>query len=333
MHPYLTLWGISIPTYSLLLLLGLAAAWWFFHRRLKVRGENPAGGSRLSWGALGALVGPRPSISSPSVSAGRRPAPAGRRSRRLCRPVSLRGLCLYGGLFGALGAVWLFCRPRGFFPPGHRAGPHRPSPPRLWAGGVLSGRVLLWPPGPCRWPGVTFQAALLAPQGGSLSSPYSSMRPPGSSCFFCCWPGCPAGDGRGTGSCWSISPLTPPSAFCWNFSGAIPTGAFWGPCPPLRFCLWSPWRWSCPCCCGAPPGLNPKTPLTPFRFSVRGCRFILREIGTGFQNHSRPGRFAWPRSGAGPPGARGAPPPAAAGPAPGRSPGSSGCSHSSCPGW
>ena len=41
MLPYWNLGGTLFPTYSLLTLLGAAAAWLYFHRQLKARGENP----------------------------------------------------------------------------------------------------------------------------------------------------------------------------------------------------------------------------------------------------------------------------------------------------
>lgn len=171
MHPYLTLWGISIPTYSLLLLLGLAAAWWFFHRRLKVRGENPGRWEQaFLWGALGALVGAKALYLLPRLSQLGEDLPllAADPAVFAARYLS-GGFVFYGGLFGALGAVWLFCRPRGNF---SRLGTELvPTVPLLHAFGrvgcFLAG-CCYGLPAPAGWPGVTFQAALLAPNGVSL---------------------------------------------------------------------------------------------------------------------------------------------------------------------
>lgn len=58
MLPYWNLGGTLFPTYSLLTLLGAAAAWLYFHRQLKARGENPGRTEQaFLFGVLGALVG------------------------------------------------------------------------------------------------------------------------------------------------------------------------------------------------------------------------------------------------------------------------------------
>ena len=58
MAPYLVLFGRAFPTYSLLALAGAAAAWGYFHWRLRRRGENPGRTEQaFLWGVLGALVG------------------------------------------------------------------------------------------------------------------------------------------------------------------------------------------------------------------------------------------------------------------------------------
>ncbi len=46
MLPYWNLGGTLFPTYSLLTLLGAAAAWLYFHRQLKAREKTPAGQSK-----------------------------------------------------------------------------------------------------------------------------------------------------------------------------------------------------------------------------------------------------------------------------------------------
>ena len=58
MLSYWNLGGTLFPTYSLLTLLGAAAAWLYFHRQLKARGENPGRTEQaFLFGVLGALVG------------------------------------------------------------------------------------------------------------------------------------------------------------------------------------------------------------------------------------------------------------------------------------
>ena len=117
MLPYITFLGRPFSTYSLLLLLGGAAAWGFFHWQLKGRGENPGRWEQaFLWGALGALVGakalyllprlPQVAADLPLLTS----APAVFADRYLSG-----GFVFYGGLFGALAAGWLFCRKRGDF--------------------------------------------------------------------------------------------------------------------------------------------------------------------------------------------------------------------------
>lgn len=112
MHPYITLLGRALPTYSLFALLGAAAAWGFFHHRLKARGENPGRWEQaFLWGLLGALVGakalyllsclPQLAADLPLLTT----APAQFAARYLSG-----GFVFYGGLLGALAAAWLFCR-------------------------------------------------------------------------------------------------------------------------------------------------------------------------------------------------------------------------------
>ena len=114
MLPYWNLGGTLFPTYSLLTLLGAAAAWLYFHRQLKARGENPGRTEQaFLFGVLGALVGakflylllqlPQLLQDLPLLAAD----PAAFSARYLSG-----GFVFYGGLFGALAAVWLFCRRR-----------------------------------------------------------------------------------------------------------------------------------------------------------------------------------------------------------------------------
>ena len=143
MLTYWNLGGTLFPTYSLLTLLGAAAAWLYFHRQLKARGENPGRTEQaFLFGVLGALVGakflylllqlPQLLQDLPLLAAD----PAAFSARYLSG-----GFVFYGGLFGALAAVWLFCRRRKV--PFSQLGADRVllrhSRPRRLAGGDLSG--------------------------------------------------------------------------------------------------------------------------------------------------------------------------------------------------
>lgn len=147
MLPYWNLGGTLFPTYSLLTLLGAAAAWLYFHRQLKARGENPGRTEQaFLFGVLGALVGakflylllqlPQLLQDLPLLAAD----PAAFSARYLSG-----GFVFYGGLFGALAAVWLFCRRRKvpFSQLGADLVPAVPLFHTLWPGGLLPGRVLL----------------------------------------------------------------------------------------------------------------------------------------------------------------------------------------------
>lgn len=114
MAPYLILFGRGVPTYGLLALLGAGAAWVYFHRRLRARGENPGRAEQaFLWGALGAVAGgkvlyllPRlPQLTADLPLLAQDPAAFAAR-------YLTGGFVFYGGLLGALGAVWGFCRRR-----------------------------------------------------------------------------------------------------------------------------------------------------------------------------------------------------------------------------
>ena len=115
MLPFLVLGGRPIPTYSLLTLLGGAAAWLYFHHQLRRRGENPGQAEQVFWlGILGALVGAKLLYLLPRLPqlAADLPLLAADPALFTARYLS-GGFVFYGGLLGALAAVVLFCRRRG----------------------------------------------------------------------------------------------------------------------------------------------------------------------------------------------------------------------------
>lgn len=114
MLPFLSLGGRLIPTYSLMILLGAAAAWLDFHRRLNRRGENPGRAEQAFWFALlGALVGAKVLYLLPRLPQLLEDLPLALTQREVFTARYLTGgFVFYGGLLGALGAVWLFCRCR-----------------------------------------------------------------------------------------------------------------------------------------------------------------------------------------------------------------------------
>lgn len=114
MIPFLFLGDNPLPTYSLMALLGATAAWFDFHRRCKTRGENPGRTEQAFWfGILGALVGAKVLYLLPRL-----PQLAADLPLLFSLPEVFYaryfsgGFVFYGGLLGALGAVWLFCRQR-----------------------------------------------------------------------------------------------------------------------------------------------------------------------------------------------------------------------------
>lgn len=114
MLPFLSFGRWTLPTYSLMILLGAAAAWLYFHRRLRVRGENPGQAEQAFWFALlGALVGAKVLYLLPRLPQLLADLPLVLEQRALFAARYLTGgFVFYGGLLGALGSVWLFCRVR-----------------------------------------------------------------------------------------------------------------------------------------------------------------------------------------------------------------------------
>ena len=172
MLPYWNLGGTLFPTYSLLTLLGAAAAWLYFHRQLKARGENPGRTEQaFLFGVLGALVGakflylllqlPQLLQDLPLLAAD----PAAFSARYLSG-----GFVFYGGLFGALAAVWLFCRRRKvpFSQLGADLVPAVPLFHTFGRVGCFLAGCCYGIPAPAGWPGVTFRVSPVAPNGVAL---------------------------------------------------------------------------------------------------------------------------------------------------------------------
>ena len=172
MAPYLVLFGRAFPTYSLLALAGAAAAWGYFHWRLRRRGENPGRTEQaFLWRVLGALVGAKllyllpqlPQLAADLPLLGQDPALFSAR-------YLTGGFVFYGGLLGALGAVGLFCRRRklAFGPLGADLVPAVPLFHAFGRVGCFLAGCCYGIPAPAGWWGVTFSQALLAPNGVAL---------------------------------------------------------------------------------------------------------------------------------------------------------------------
>ena len=243
MAPYLVLFGRAFPTYSLLALAGAAAAWGYFHWRLRRRGRTPAGRSRPSSGGAGALVGAKLLYLLPQSPQLAADLPAGAGPRPVLRPVPHRGFVFYGGRWGLGGGGALLPAAEGALRPvGGRPGARRPPLPRLWPGGVLFGRVLRHPR-PGGVVGVTFPRPCWPPTGWPWCR-CSCMRPPGASSSSCCWTGWPGGVVRGMPPVYLS--LYGAFRFLLEFLRGTRPGGSGGPCPPPSGWRWPPWRWPLP---------------------------------------------------------------------------------------
>ena len=151
---------------------GAAAAWGYFHWRLRRRGENPGRTEQaFLWGVLGALVGAKllyllpqlPQLAADLPLLGQDPALFSAR-------YLTGGFVFYGGLLGALGAVGLFCRRRKlpFGPLGADLVPAVPLFHAFGRVGCFLAGCCYGIPAPAGWWGVTFSQALLAPNGVAL---------------------------------------------------------------------------------------------------------------------------------------------------------------------
>lgn len=172
MLPFLVLGGRPIPTYSLLTLLGGAAAWLYFHHQLRRRGENPGQAEQAFWlGILGALAGAKLLYLLPRL-----PQLAADLPLLVSDPALFTaryfsgGFVFYGGLLGALGAVVLFCRRRRV-PFARLTADLIPAVPLFHAFGrvgcFLAG-CCHGIPAPAGWPAVTFRVSPAAPNGVPL---------------------------------------------------------------------------------------------------------------------------------------------------------------------
>ena len=172
MAPYLILFGRGIPTYSLMALLGAGAAWVYFHRRLRARGENPGQAEQaFLWGALGALAGAKVLYLLPQLPQLAEDLPLLAQDPAAFSARYLTGgFVFYGGLLGALGGVWGFCRRRGlsFGALGRDLVPAIPLFHAFGRVGCFLAGCCYGIPAPAGWWGVRFSHALGAPNGVAL---------------------------------------------------------------------------------------------------------------------------------------------------------------------
>lgn len=162
-----------IPMYAVLALLGAGAAWFYFHHRLRRRGENPGKTEQaFLWGVLGAIFGakllyllpllPQLLADLPLLRA----APADFMAKYLSG-----GFVFYGGLLGGLAGAWLFCKQRrtSFAALGRDLVPALPLFHAFGRVGCFLAGCCYGIPAPAGWLGVTFPAsAVEAPSGVPL---------------------------------------------------------------------------------------------------------------------------------------------------------------------
>ena len=231
MAPYLVLFGRAFPTYSLLARAGAAAAWGYFHWRLRRRGENPGRTEQaFLWGVLGALVGAKllyllpqlPQLAADLPLLGQDPA-------RFSARYLTGGFCVLRGAAGGLGGggALLPAAEAALRPVGGRPGARRPP-----SSTPLAGWGAFWPGAATASPprrgggGVTFFPGPAGPPTGWPWCRCSCTRPPGASSSSCCWTGWPGGGGPGGSCCRSTCPSTGPSAFLLEFlRGTGPGGS------------------------------------------------------------------------------------------------------------
>ncbi|MFR0912403.1 MAG: prolipoprotein diacylglyceryl transferase [Evtepia gabavorous] len=169
MLPYWNLGGTLFPTYSLLTLLGAAAAWLYFHRQLKARGENPGRTEQaFLFGVLGALVGAKFLYLLLQLPQLLQDLPVGGDPAAFFRPLPL-GVRLLWRAVRRSGRVWLFCRRRKV--PSQLGADLVPAVPLFHTFGrvgcFLAG-CCYGIPAPAGWPGVTFRVSPVAPNGVAL---------------------------------------------------------------------------------------------------------------------------------------------------------------------
>ena len=251
MLPYWNLGGTLFPTYSLLTLLGAAAAWLYFHRQLKARGENPGRTEQaFLFGVLGALVGAKFLYLLPQLPQLLRTSPCWRPIRPPFPPATSRvGSSLWRAVRRSGRGLAVLPAAQVPFP---GTGPTAWSPPSPCST-PLAGWAASWPGAathsrPRRLAGGDLSGLSVAPNGVALL-PVQLYEAAGclASLFFCCtaWP---AGLEEEPFAFWSIWHLRPvplrPGIFfframrprrCGVFSTSQPAGSvqiYSGRCPP-----------------------------------------------------------------------------------------------------
>ena len=162
-----------IPMYAVLALLGAGAAWFYFHHRLRQRGENPGKTEQaFLWGVLGAIFGAKLLYLLPLLPQLVADLPL------LCTAPNYfmakylsGGFVFYGGLLGGLAGAWLFCKQRrtAFAALGRDLVPALPLFHAFGRVGCFLAGCCYGIPAPAGWLGVTFPAsAVEAPSGVPL---------------------------------------------------------------------------------------------------------------------------------------------------------------------
>ncbi len=293
MLPYWNLGGTLFPTYSLLTLLGAAAAWLYFHRQLKARGEKPRPdrASLSLWGSGG--IGRR-KISLPAAPAA--PAAPGPPCWRPIRPPfppatsrvgsslwravrrSGRGLAVLPAAQGPLFPNW-----------GADLVPAVPLFHTFGRVGCFLAGCCYGIPAPRRLAGGDLSGLSRGPQRRGAPPPSSCMRPPAACPLFSAAPPGPAGlEGEALLLVYLAAYAL--FRFALEFLRGDAARGDGGYFPPLSCWLWLLWPLSSP---PDPPSPYVKTaaPVTYrprlFFFPLPRLLFIRSQrLGTGFQNRT-----------------------------------------------
>ena len=162
-----------IPMYAVLALLGAGAAWFYFHHRLRQRGENPGKTEQaFLWGVLGAVIGAKLLYLLPLLPQLAADLPLLRTAPNYLMAKYLSGgFVFYGGLLGGLAGAWLFCKQRrtSFAALGRDLVPALPLFHAFGRVGCFLAGCCYGIPAPVGWLGVTFPpSAVEAPSGVPL---------------------------------------------------------------------------------------------------------------------------------------------------------------------
>ena len=159
-----------IPMYAVLALLGAGAAWFYFHHRLRRRGENPGRTEQaFLWGVLGAILGAKLLYLLPLLPQLVAALPFLRTSPSYFLAKYLSGgFVFYGGLLGGLAGAWLFCKQRrtSFAALGRDLVPALPLFHAFGRVGCFLAGCCYGIPAPVGWLGVTFPASAVEAPGG-----------------------------------------------------------------------------------------------------------------------------------------------------------------------